>query len=150
MKVENTTRILPLWKAWMEENASRIQYGAQFTSDELVKFLDQPEESIGFAMSIHEIRKALRRRGMVFTARGEFGKGYKISPPCANADEMKRMERAAVSSLREAVVLGTSTPLDILTSDERKLHEALLEKVSTRLALIARKQPVRVIEATSK
>lgn len=143
---ENPTRILPLWKAWLDENADRIQHEAHFTSLELVKFLDQPEDSIGFAMSIHEIRKALRRRGMVFTARGEFGKGYRISPPSANADEMRRMEKAAASAMREAVVLGTSTPLDALTQEERRLHESLLEKLSTRLALMNRKQPVKMIQ----
>lgn len=148
MSSANPTRILPLWKAWLEENAGRIQYGAQFTSEELVKFLDQQEDSIGFAMSVHEIRKALRRRGMVLTARGEFGKGYRISPPSANMDEMKRMEKAAASALREAVVLGTSTPLDALTQEERRLHESLLEKVSTRLALMNRKQPVKMIQGS--
>lgn len=132
-------RKLPLWKSWIEANESRLTYGAQFTSKELTEYLGLTEDSLQFAMSVHYIRKALRRKGMNFTARGQYGSGYTIAQPGTNHAEMKRMANAAASAMREGVILGTSTPLDLLTEDERRIHESLTEKMAIRLALIARK-----------
>jgi hypothetical protein len=132
-------RKLPLWKSWIESNEGRLTYGAQFTSKELTEYLGLTEDSLQFAMSIHRIRKTLRRKGMNLTARGQYGAGYTIAQPGTNHAEMKRMANAAASAMREGVILGTSTPLDLLTEDERRIHESLTEKMATRLALIARK-----------
>lgn len=134
-------RKLPLWKSWVEANEGRLTYGAQFTSKELTEYLGLTEDSLQFAMSIHHIRKALRRRGMNFTARGQYGSGYTIAQPGTNHAEMRRMANAAASAMREGVILGTSTPLDLLTEDERRIHESLTEKMATRLALIRRRLP---------
>lgn len=134
-------RKLPLWKSWVEANEGRLTYGAQFTSKELTEYLGLTEDSLQFAMSVHHIRKALRRKGMNFTARGQYGSGYTIAQPGTNHAEMKRMANAAASAMREGVILGTSTPLDLLTEDERRIHESLTEKMATRLALIRRRLP---------
>lgn len=147
MKVENPVRVLPIWKAWLEENADRIKFGATFTSEELVKFFGEPEDSLKFAMAIHDLRKALRRRGMNFTARGQFGKGYCIPQPNTNADEIQRMQRAAISAMREAHILGTSTPTNLLTDEERRLHDACVERIANRLVLMTRKDQPRIGKA---
>ena len=137
-------RKLPLWKSWVEANEGRLTYGAQFTSKELTEYLGLTEEDLQFAMSIHHIRKTLRRKGMNFTARGQYGAGYTIAQPGTNHAEMRRMANAAASAMREGVILGTTTPLDLLTEDERRVHESLTEKMATRLALIQRRiQPTK-------
>lgn len=139
-------RKLPLWKSWLEANESRLAYGAQFTSKELTEYLGMTEEDLQFAMSIHHIRKALRRKGMNFTARGQYGAGYVIAQPGTNQAEMRRMANVAASAMREGVILGTSTPLDMLTDEERRIHESLTEKMATRLALMRRKLTAPEIE----
>lgn len=139
-------RKLPLWKSWLEANESRLAYGAQFTSKELTDYLGMTEEDIQFAMSIHHIRKALRRKGMNFTARGQYGAGYVIAQPGTNQAEMRRMANVAASAMREGVILGTSTPLDMLTDEERRIHESLAEKMAARLALMRRKLAAPEIE----
>jgi len=139
-------RKLPLWKSWLEANESRLTYGAQFTSKELTDYLGMTEQDLQFAMSIHNIRKVLRRKGMNFTARGQYGAGYVIAQPGTNHAEMRRMANVAASAMREGVVLGTSTPLDMLTEEERRIHESLTEKMATRLALISRRSSVKTLE----
>lgn len=134
-------RRLPLWKDWVETCGVSMTYGDSVTSSEMIKALSCDEDSIQFAMSIVEIRKWFRRKGMNFTSRGQNGTGYVIAPPGGNSREMGRMARAAINSMREGVVLGTSTPLDLLSPEERRLHESLTEKMATRLALIGRKAP---------
>jgi len=142
--VSEDVRKLPLWKSWVEANEGRLIYGAQFASKELTEYLGLAEDSLQFAMSIHHIRKTLRRKGMNFTARGQYGAGYTIAQPGTNHAEMRRMANAAASAMREGVILGTTTPLDLLTEDERRVHESLTEKMATRLALIQRRiQPTK-------
>ena len=137
-------RKLPLWKSWVEANEGRLTYGAQFTSKELTEYLGLTEDDLQFAMSIHHIRKTLRRKGMNFTARGQYGAGYVIAMPGTNHAEMRRMANVAASAMREGVILGTSTPLDLLTQEERRMHESLTEKMATRLALMRRRiQPTK-------
>jgi len=132
-------RTLPLWKDWIENVGESMTYGSHVSSDEMVKALECPEDCIQFAMAIHNIRKWFRRRGMNFTSRGQNGTGYIIGRPATNAQEMKRMASVAASAMREGVILGTTTPLEMLSPDERRLHESLTEKMATRLALISRK-----------
>jgi hypothetical protein len=144
--VTGDARKLPLWKSWLEANESRLAYGAQFTSKELTEYLGMTEEDLQFAMSIHHIRKALRRKGMNFTARGQYGAGYAIAQPGTNQAEMRRMANVAASAMREGVILGTCTPLDLLTDEERRIHESLTEKMATRLALMRRKLTAPDIE----
>jgi len=138
---DEIARRLPLWRAWLDENEDTIQFGDLVSSKSLVDFMRCSEDSIQFAMAVSEIRRALRRKGMNFTARGQAGEGWVIAQPNTNHAEVDRMSRVASSALREAVVLGASTPLEMLTEEERKRHERSAQKVATRYALISRKQP---------
>lgn len=132
-------RKLPLWKAWVDEHGESFGYGDSVSSGDLVKYLDESEDSLKFAMAIHEIRKWFRRKGMNFTARGQSGTGYVISPPASNRVEMERMAKAAASAMREGVILGSTTPLDMLTEEERRIHEKLTEKMAIRMAMLSRR-----------
>lgn len=132
-------RRLPLWKNWLDRNMDTVTYGSTFDTIELANDLGADVDSVQFAFSINEIRKALRRCGMNLTSRGTGGAQYVVVPPQTNMHEMVRMQRSAINSLREGVILGTSTPLDLLESDDRRRHEAVLEKMATRFALLSRK-----------
>jgi hypothetical protein len=132
-------RELPLWKSWVKEIGESLKWGDAVTSAELVKYLDEHEDSLQFAMAIHQIRKWFRRRGMNFTSRGQSGAGYVISQPNTNRAEMERMARAAASAMREGVILGSATPLEMLTEEERRIHDKLTENMAIRMAMLSRK-----------
>ena len=134
-------RKLPLWRAWLEANDARLTYGAAFKTSELEEFFGVKAESWAFIAETIEIRKNLRRRGMNFTERGQNGAGWVIAQPNTNADEVERLNHAAVSALRSSVELASTTPLQLLDADERRRHEAVAEKAAHRLALLGRTQP---------
>jgi hypothetical protein len=139
---ESDTRRLPLWKdlldrmieAGLEENKS---WPIQF----FVEGISAPENSVQLSMGIHEIRRALRRKGWVLTSRGSNGSQFYLTPRGENAGEMIRLQNLALNSLREGVILGTCTPLDALSDSERQRHEAVLEKLAKRAVLMGRRIP---------
>lgn len=138
MNTLEEARRLPLWRSWIEANETRFTFGAMFTTQELSKYLGMKETDVQFAFAIIPIRRFLRRKGMNFTARGQDGKAFWIMPPNTNAETVHSMQRAAVNALKEGVILGTATPLEMLTEEERMRHESICERVATMAALLAR------------
>lgn len=134
-------RKLPLWRAWMEANEARLSYGAAFTTAELEEFFGVQSDRLAFRVEVMAIRSELLKRGMNFTERGQNGAGFVIAQPNTNADEVERMQRAAMSSMGRSVVLASTTPLELLTEEEKRRHEAVAEKAATRLALLSRTAP---------
>ena len=134
-------RKLPLWRAWLEANETRLTYGAAFKTSELEEFFGVKAESWAFIAETIEIRKNLRRRGMNFTERGQNGAGYVIAQPNTNADEVERLDRAAIVAFKSAQELISTTPLQLLTADEKRRAEAVAQKNAHRLALLLRTQP---------
>lgn len=130
----------PLWKAWFTENQG-LSWGAVVRVEALSTYLQLEPDSTAFAFAVHEIRKAFRRAGKNFTAAGMKGTGYMIAQPDTNADEMERMQASALSALREGVILGTNTPIEMLSQEDARRHEAVCERMAKRLALIGRKAP---------
>jgi hypothetical protein len=135
---EEEVRRLPLWKDWIERNEHRLAYGLTVTTEEMEEALDEKFGTAAFNMAIFEIRAVLRHRGMNFSQRGLHGAGFQILPPNTNADEMERMNRVAVNSLKASVILGTKTDLRLLSDCERKRHESVTEKMAHRAALLGR------------
>lgn len=133
-------RKLPLWKSFLEETP--IDYGYTIEADALARELGVENiDCIEYAMAVNQIRKELRKRGMVFTARGQQGERYVVTPPATNQAEINRLQRSAISAMKQGVILGTNTPLDMLTEAERRSHEAITEKLGLRLALVTRAIP---------
>jgi hypothetical protein len=135
---EEEVRRLPLWKDWIERNEHRLAYGLTVTTEEMEAALEEKTGSVEFNMAILNIRMVLRHRGMNFSQRGFRGAGFHIAPPNTNAEEMERMNRVAVNSLKASVILGTKTNLNLLSECERKRHEAVTEKMAHRVALLGR------------
>lgn len=138
---EEEIRRLPLWRDWIERNEARINYGLTVGIEEMEAALDERAHTMAFEMAIHEIRVALRHRGMNFSSRGLNGAGFHILPPSTNADEMERLNRTALNSLKAAVILGSTTETGLLTDCESKRHAAVVEKMANRLALLMRSNP---------
>jgi hypothetical protein len=138
---EEEVRRLPLWKDWIERNEHRLAYGLTVTTEEMEAALEEKFGTVEFNMEILNIRMVLRHRGMNFSQRGLRGAGFHIAPPNTNVDEMERMNRLAMNSLKASVILGTKTNLNLLSECERKRHEAVTEKMAHRVALLGRTSP---------
>lgn len=140
---EQATRVHPLWKNFVStmKDAGRLHYGAFFTTTEMESALSCKEESVEFAFAVARVRRALRRDGKNFTARGQRGQGFQVAAVETNHAEMQRLQQAAMNAMREGVILGTHTPIELLSSEDRRKHEAVLEKMAVRLALINRRSP---------
>jgi hypothetical protein len=134
-------RALPLWRAFITQMRAddRIGYGQFFSIEEMEDILSAKADSLEFAFGVARIRRALRREGKNFTSRGQGGKGYVIASLETNHVEMGRLQCAALTALREGVILGTTTPVELLSAEARRKHESVLERMANRLALINRR-----------
>jgi len=131
---------LPLWKNWLEKNEHRIVFGLQVTSLEMEEALKSVVSTPQYNFAIHDIRLALRRRGMHFSGRGFDGEGFEIKAPETNAHTMLEMNERAKNAYKESLNLGINTPLDTLTLEQRNAHESIVAKSAMRFALLSRKQ----------
>jgi hypothetical protein len=135
-------RRLPLWKDLFEKIvADGLAENKAYPIAYFVAGLECDPNSVTFAFGLHEIRRALRRKGWVLSGRGQNGTQFILLPRSRNADEMLRLQNTACTALREGVILGTNTDMGVLTSEERNRHEAILEKMAKRAALMGRRIP---------
>jgi len=133
--------VLPLWKSWVSamREVKRIAYGQFFTTAEMELAMKCKEESLEFRFNLCRIRRLLRREGKNITARGQGKAGYVIAAPETNSTEMLRLQKAALTAMKEGVILGTTTPMSLLTPEDQQRHEAVLEKMAKRLSLVNRR-----------
>jgi hypothetical protein len=138
------TRRLPLWKDFLETalRSQRLTYGAFFSIEELESAVGHKRDTVAFNFAMSEIKQALEKidnGAMVWTARGQYGRGYVISPPETCTAEMQNQFRQGLHLLGRSVRLGVNTPTHLLSDEQRRKHEALLEKNAKRLALVNRR-----------
>ena len=127
---------LPIWKHALEQmRLAGIEYGKTFTAEWLEEKLRTKRDTMGFGLAISEIRRQLEWDGFYLSGRGHKGDQFVIMTPESNQDVMRGYGRAALDALTRGVILGTNTRLDTLTANERRKHEAMLEKLAFKLAL---------------
>jgi len=131
-------RLFPAWKEFLE--TEKIEFGVSWTSDYLEAVLQCKADSVEFRFSIDKISRELVHRGMYITSEGSNGAVYRVVMPNRNAHVMHRMQRKAINAMYKSVALGENTPRKMLTTDEQRVHEAVLEKAATRLALLSRSE----------
>ena len=131
-------RLFPAWKEFLE--TEKIEFGVSWTSDYLEAALQCKADTVEFRFSIDKISRELVRRGMYITSEGSNGTVYRVVMPNRNAHVMHRMQRKAINAMYKSVTLGENTPRKMLTTDEQRVHEAVLEKAATRLALLSRSE----------
>ena len=131
-------RLFPAWKEFLE--TEKIEFGVSWTSDYLEAALQCKADSVEFRFSIDKISRELVHRGMYITSEGSNGTVYRVVMPNRNAHVMHRMQRKAINAMYKSVALGENTPRKMLTTDEQRVHEAVLEKAATRLALLSRSE----------
>lgn len=132
----NEARKYPLWREFVESES--IDFGSSWSVETLAKKLECDPTSVEFQFAIDSIRRAIRRHGMYLSSAGSNGLIYRVVEAHQNADVMQRMQRRAIRSMRASVELGANTPRELLDAEQQRRHEAILERASTRLALINR------------
>ncbi len=135
---ENTGEVirLPLWKSCLETmRKDSVSYGKTYPAEYFEKALKVTRDTMQFGLAISEIRRELEMDGFYLSGRGQNGNQYVILPPENNQDVMRSYQRAALDALKRGVILGTNTRLDLLESEDRRRHEALLEKLAIRTLL---------------
>ena len=133
---------LPLWKNVVEELVNDgITYGSTYETVFFETRLREKRETLAFGIGISQIRSALLERGLYLSGQGQKGHQFVVLEASANADVMRNLQSQAIVALRKGVILGTNTRVDILTIEERRKHESMLEKLAIRAALISRRTP---------
>jgi hypothetical protein len=142
--IENNMEVvrLPLWKNCYEEMLRNgVDYGATYPAEYFEERLKTKRDSITFGLDISKIRAALLSHGFFLSGRGQKGEQFVIVDAAANTAVMENFQHQAIKALRSGVILGTNTRVDVLTAEERRRHESMLEKLAIRSALISRKIP---------
>lgn len=132
---DDSTRTLPLWKHVVEEMLKSIAYGATYPVEFFEQGLKAHRDTVVYRCDFQKIRDSLLKRGYMITTRGQ-KVGALIRHIGMNAAELKAFSRKSMRALTRGFVLGTNTPLTLLTVEERRRHEAALEKVAMRHALM--------------
>lgn len=132
----NEARKYPLWREFVE--SENINFGSSWSVETLAKKLECDPSSVEFQFAIDAIRRAIRKHGMYLSSAGSNGLTYRVVEAHQNADVMQRMQRKAIRSMRASVELGANTPRELLDAEQQRRHEAILERASTRLALVNR------------
>jgi hypothetical protein len=142
--IENNMEVvrLPLWKNCYEEMLrDGVDYGATYPAEYFEERLKTKRDSMTFGLDISKIRAALLSHGFFLSGRGQKGEQFVIVDAAANTAVMENFQHQAIKALRSGVILGTNTRVDVLTAEERRRHESMLEKLAIRSALISRKIP---------
>lgn len=137
----NEARKLPLWKSWVENVGQALSYGSHIDAPGLAEYLGNNQDSIHFASDMIEIRKWFRGRGMVLTARGCGGSGFRIEFPEDNWREIRRKAKSSINALRAGVSIGENTNTLEMSPEAKRRHESVTERMQIRMALIGRKIP---------
>ena len=143
--IENNMEVvrLPLWKNCYEEMLrTGVDYGTTYSAEFFEERLKTKRDSMTFGLDISKIRAALLSHGFFLSGRGQKGEQFVIVDAAANTAVMENFQAQAIKALRSGVILGTNTRVDVLTAEERRRHESMLEKLAIRSALISRKIPV--------
>jgi hypothetical protein len=131
---------LPLWKSCLEDMISGgVTYSDTFDTAYFENSLRCDRATMEFGIAMSKIRAGLLEYGLYLSGRGGHGEQYTIVDPAANMKVMEQYQREAIVALRKGVILGTNTDMKLLTPDEQRRHEAVLERMAIRSALMGRK-----------
>jgi hypothetical protein len=142
---ENNMEVLrlPLWKNCLDEMLhAGVEYGATYSADFFEERLKSKRDTMTYGLDISKIREGLLKYGFFLSGRGQKGEQFVILQASANSSVMENFQAQAIKALRSGVILGTNTRIDLLNDEERRKHEATLERLAVRTALVTRKLPV--------
>lgn len=138
---------LPLWKNCLDGMlAVGVNYGDTFSAKFFEEHLKSNQDTMEFGLAVSAIRRELEKRGFYLNGRGQNGEQYVIVQAASNCDVMLSYQRRALDAMRRGVILGTNTPLALLKGEDRRRHEAVLERLAKRTALLGRRMPATLAQ----
>ena len=141
------TRKMPLWRWWIDNVGVTLKPGDQVTIESLTESLSCARDTWEFRGALIHITKWMEtERGLNFTARGQYGKGYIVSNPDKNVEVMKRKQREGFGRIKRAVALGIATPLHAMTEEQKRVHIAYTERTAGEFALLSKYMPVQKVK----
>lgn len=140
-EIEPEVLRLPLWKACLDDILEEgVSHGQVFKAEFFEEKLRCTRDQMQYGLAISEIRRELEKIGLYLSGRGQNQSQFVVLPPECNADIMLHYQRVAMDSFRRSVILGTATKTDLLTDSEKQRHNAILERLANKVALLSRKQ----------
>lgn len=125
---------LPLWKTCVEAMlAEGVVFGKTYTAEYFEERLKCKRDEMKFGLAVSQVRRALESSGFYLSGRGLKGDSFIILEPNRNQEIMGSYASAALDALKRGVILGTNTRVDMLTEEERRRHESMLEKLASRM-----------------
>jgi len=132
-------RKLPLWNSCVEKmKKDGIGYGSTYNAEFFEEHLGEPRDTMEFALGVSHVRRALEHDGFYLSGRGGNGTDFRVVPVERNCEVLKKYGRDARMALQRGCILGTSTPLHLLGAEDRRRHEAILERLAMQSVLVAR------------
>lgn len=142
---------LPLWRNVAEHIEQNHKPGDLIEAEWLMKRLRRESlTEMGFGIEVAQIRRYLETCGMYLSGHGFNGQKFALLLPKDNLRVMQAYNRAAMDKLSRSVTLGNATDRGQLTAEEAQRHESYLSKCAARLALLSRRNPEKILVATSK
>lgn len=141
---------LPLWKSCVESMlAEGVAFGKTYSAEYFEQHLKCARGEMKFGLMISQIRRRLESSGFYLSGRGLKGDSFIILEPNKNRDVMSSYASAALDALKRGVILGTNTRVDLLTAEERRRHESMLEKLAARMIFCKKTKAVlKIIESS--
>jgi hypothetical protein len=138
---------LPLWKNCLEDMLQQgVDHGKTYEADFFENHLKSERTTMAFSLGVSQIRTALLEHGFFLSGRGQKGDQFVILDAASNTRVMENFQHQAAVALKKGVILGTNTRLDVLTDEERRRHEATLERLAIRSALMSRRiGPIKAV-----
>jgi hypothetical protein len=143
IKAENVQR-LPLWKVCLDDMLhDGIEHGKIYNTSWFEEKLRCQQSTMEFGLGVSEIRRALESHGFYLSGRGLDGDKLVIVEAGKNQKVMARYNSHAVDSMNRGVILGANTRRELLTEAEKVKHDALLERMQIRKAMLNRTAEVK-------
>jgi hypothetical protein len=111
---------LPAWRELLTRlRRDGLEENRIWPNAEVSAILGCPHDSPAFNWALHEVRKALRAEGWVIAQRSDLG-GIVLLPRSENPRVVLADIRAAFTRFHYAHLLGSTTPIESLSTDQRK------------------------------
>lgn len=134
-EISNLIR-LPLWKTCVDTMLKTgIEFGSVYKAEFFEEQLRCKRTDMKFSLAISQIRRRLESEGFYLSGQGLKGDSFVILEPNQNRDVMSSYSSKALDALKRGVILGTNTRMDLLSAEDRRRHESVLEKIAMRLML---------------
>ena len=108
------------------------------TKEYFEQALKTKRDDMRFGLAVSEIRRVLETKGFYLSGRGLKGDSFIILEPWNHVSVMKSYASSALDNIRRGVVLGYNTRTDMLTAEQKRKHDSVVEKMATRLSLLLR------------